>query len=81
MWTTGTTDYAAVGQTYPGVGITGIFGNESSAELPATGTGIGYQPASNVMFGVTTDPTKSGMVAKSNSITKTSQSYKFCIKY
>lgn len=36
----------------------------------------------NGNLGLTTDTSgKSGIVAKSNSITKTSQSYKFCIKY
>ena len=33
-------------------------------------------------FGLTTDTSgKSGIVAKSNSITRTSKTYKFCIKY
>jgi hypothetical protein len=32
-------------------------------------------------IGITTDSSKSGIIAKSDSITTTSKSFKFCIKY
>lgn len=62
-WTDGTTEYAGVGQTYTGTGITGIFGTDETKTLPASGTGQGYQPSNNTMYGLSTDPTKSGVIA------------------
>ena len=62
-WTDGTTEYAGVGQTYQGVGITGIFGTDETKTLPASGTGKGYEPSNNKMYGLSTDPTKSGVIA------------------
>jgi len=47
-----------------------------------TTTGDAVASKTNTSIGVTTETNgKSGIVAKSNSITKTSQSYNFCIKY
>lgn len=67
-WTTGSTEYAGVGSTYSGVGIIGIFGNDQTSTLPATGAGIGYQPNANVMYGVTTNASKSGIIADTSSL-------------
>lgn len=64
----------------------------SGALYPITSNNVGHEIGTSVVagggtvnhskvLGVTTDPTKSGIIAKSNSITKTSLSIKFSIKY
>lgn len=62
-WTDGTNEYSGTGTTYTGAGITGIFGENVSKTLPATASGSSYEPSQNKMYGVSTDPTKSGIIA------------------
>ena len=78
-WTTGSTEYAGVGATYSGAGITGIFGNDETKTLPASGTGISYQPAANVMYGLSTNAEKSGVIADLSTITAALDGYWYIV--
>ena len=67
-------------------GIRGTGGSHMIAGTQSTTASIGSSASgkdwsNNAVMGLTTDSSKSGIVAKSNSITRTSLSMKFGIKY
>lgn len=69
--TDGTTEYTGAFYTYGGVGITNIVSTSNQVTLPTSNMqgGVDYNTFNGKAWGITTDPTKSGIVANLPTIT------------